>query len=175
MGLARVTPGALRAMLFVVASLAFVPSSGEAGEALSTPDDGVEVRIDTVLASNSGKTFDPALARLKRPFRGLFPYSSYRLIQGERRVMQWRHEEQFLLPGGRYLVVVPRGVQGDRVSLGVMLIQGSRPLVNTVLTLKNRGVFLVGGPRYGDGVLIIAIGARTRRPALPIQTSGGTE
>jgi hypothetical protein len=103
----------------------------------------------------------------------LFPYSSYRLIQGERRVMPWKREERFLLPGGRYLVILPRGVQDDRLSLGVMLIQGSRPLVNTILTLKNRGVFLVGGPRYNDGVLIIAIGARTRQQALPLQTSTG--
>jgi len=174
MGFARVSGGAARAVLLVAASLLLAPAGGDAGElALTTPDDGVEVRIDTVLASNAGKTFDPALARLKRPFRGLFPYSSYRLIQGERRVMPWRREEQFLLPGGRYLVVMPRGIHDDRVSLGVMLIQGTRPLLNTVLSLKNRGVFLVGGPRYGDGVLIIAIGARTRQVALPLQTSAG--
>jgi hypothetical protein len=167
--------GAVRAVLLLVASLALAPAGGDAEETLATPDDGVEVRIDTVLASNVGKTFDPALAPLKRPFRSLFPYSSYRLIQGERRVMPWKREEQFLLPGGRYLVVIPRGIHEDRVSLGVMLIQGTRPLVNTVLTLKNRGVFLVGGPRYGDGVLIIAIGARTRQLALPLQTSTGAE
>jgi hypothetical protein len=165
--------GAARAVLLLIASLALAPAAGDAGETLATPDDGVEVRIDTVLASNVGKAFDPALAPLKRPFRGLFPYSSYRLIQAERRVMPWKREERFLLPGGRYLVIMPRGVHEDRVSLGVMLIQGTRPLVNTVLTLKNRGVFLVGGPRFGDGVLIIAIGARTRQSALPLHTSVG--
>jgi hypothetical protein len=178
MGFARVTCGALPAVCLLAATLAVTPSGADAADAgetvaLATPDDGVEVRIDTVLASSAGKRFDPALAPFKRPFRQLFPYSSYTLVQGERRVMPWRREEQFLLPGGRYLVVTPRGVHGDRVSLGVMLIQGARPLVNTVLSLKNRGVFLVGGPRYGDGVLIIAIGARTRQPALPVQASAG--
>lgn len=126
-----------------------------------TVGDGVEVRIDTVVASNSGQTFDPALASLRQPFVGLFPYSSYRLIQGEQRRVEWRREAQFLLPGGRYLVIMPRGYKDGRVSLNVMLIQGSRPLVNTVLALKNHGTFLVGGPHYGDGVLIIAIGAGT--------------
>lgn len=135
-------------------------------ETLGTPDQGVEVRIDTVLASNSDRGFDPALRPLRQPFRGLFPYSSYRLLQGERRLAAWRKEEQFMLPGQRYLVVIPRGVQGDRVSLSVMLMQGSRPLVNTVLSLKNQGTFLVAGPRYGDGVLIFAIGARMK-PAQP--------
>ena len=152
-----------RAVLLVAGYL--VMGGAALGETLGTPPEGIEVRIDTVLASNAGKKFDPALRPLRQPFRELLPYSSYRLIQGERRRAAWRREEQFMLPGERYLVIVPRGVQGDRVSLSVMLIQGSRPLVNTVLSLKNNGTFLVAGPNYGDGVLIFAIGARTTAPA----------
>jgi hypothetical protein len=160
-----------RAMLLVAGCLAMAGAS--VAETLSTPDGGVEVRIDTVLAGNSDKGFDPALRPLKQPFRALFPFSSYRLVQGERRLATWRREEQFMLPGQRYLVIIPRGVQGDRVSLSLMLIQGSRPLINTVLSLKNNGTFLVAGPRYNDGVLIFAINARTR-PAqtnLPLRAS----
>ena len=45
------------------------------------------------------------------------------------------------------------------MQLNLMLIQGSRPLVNTVVALKNHGVFLMAGPHYRDGILVIAIGA----------------
>lgn len=161
-----------RATLIVAGYLAMCGAAR--AEPLGTPHGGVEVRIDTVLASNAGKAFDPALRPLKQPFRGLFQYSSYRLLQGERRLAAWRHEERFLLPGQRYLVIIPRGVQGDRVSLAVMLMQGSRPLVNTVLSLKNNGTFLVAGPNHGDGVLIFAIGARAAVPPnadRPLQAS----
>lgn len=161
-----------RAALLVAGCL--VMAGAAIAETLGTPDEGVEVRIDTVLAGNADKVFDPALRPLKEPFRGLFPFSSYRLIQGERRLAVWRREERFLLPGQRYLVIIPRGVQGDRVSLSVMLMQGSRPLVNTVLSLKNNGTFLVAGPRYDGGVLIFAIGARTKAPvppSLPLRTT----
>lgn len=161
-----------RAALLVAGCL--VMAGAAIAETLSTPDEGVEVRIDTVLAGNADKVFDPALRPLKEPFRGLFPFSSYRLVQGERRLAVWRREEQFLLPGQRYLVIIPRGVQGDRVSLSVMLMQGSRPLVNTVLSLKNNGTFLMAGPRYDGGVLIFAIGARTKAaasPGLPLRTT----
>jgi hypothetical protein len=171
MGFRAVTAGARRAAVLLATCLAATPA---AGESLSTPADGVEVRIDTVLASNAGTGFDSALKPLKQPFRSLFPYSSYRLLQGEQRVAAWRREEQFMLPGERYLVIIPRGVHGDRVSLNVMLMQGSRPLVNTVLSLKNNGTFLVAGPRYGGGVLIFAIWARTTTPpptSLPLRTS----
>lgn len=162
-----------RAVLLVAGCL--VVAGAAVAEMLTTPEEGIEVRIDTVLAGNSDKGFDPALRPLKQPFRALFPYSSYRLVQAERRMAAWRREEQFMLPGQRYLVIIPRGVQGDRVSLSLMLIQGSRPLVNTVLSLKNNGTFLVAGPRYNDGILIFAINARTR-PApqnLQLQASAG--
>lgn len=172
MGRAAVTAGACRAALLLAGCLS---AASALAEPLTTPPDGVEVRIDTVLASNAGTRFDPALKPLKQPFISLFPYSSYRLLQGEQRVAAWRREEQFMLPGERYLVIMPRGVHGDRVSLNVMLMQGSRPLVNTVLSLKNNGTFLVAGPRYGGGVLIFAIHARTTTPpaaALSLRTSG---
>jgi hypothetical protein len=125
------------------------------------PGDEVDVRIDTVLASNRGQAFDPALAELRQPFVGLFQYSSYRLLQGEQRRVAWRRQAEFLLPGGRTLVVIPRGYKDGRVQLSVMLIHGTRPLVNTALALKNNGTFLVAGPHYQEGVLIIAIGAAT--------------
>jgi len=170
MGFRAVRRGVHRAALLLATCLA----TSAAAESLSTPPDGVEVRIDTVLASNADTIFDSALKPLRRPFRSLFPYSSYRLIQAEQRIAVWRREEQFMLPGERYLVITPRGLHGDRVSLNVMLMQGNRPLVNTVLSLKNHGTFLVAGPRYGGGVLIFAIGARTTTapPAsLPLRAS----
>ena len=161
-----------RAMVLLAGCL--VMAGAAIAETLNTPEEGVEVRIDTVLAGNAGKGFDPALRPLKEPFRALFPFSSYRLVQAERRMAVWRREEQFMLPGQRYLVIIPRGVQGDRVSLSLMLMQGSRPLVNTVLSLKNNGTFLVAGPRYDGGVLIFAIGARTKAlgsPTVPLGTT----
>jgi hypothetical protein len=145
-------------LLILSASIALIGAGAWAQEVPPAVDE-VEVRIDTILASNVGTAFDPALASLRQPFVGLFPYSSYRLLQGERRRVGWRREAEFLLPGGRYLVVVPRGYKDGRVQLSVMLIQGTRPLINTQLALKNEGVFLVAGPHYNGGVLIIAIGA----------------
>ena len=118
----------------------------------------VEVTMGVVAASNSGKMFDHRLASLRSSFR-LFPYSSFRLLKQERRRVNWRREAEFHLPGGHYLLVIPSGYRDGRVSLNVMLIRGRRSLVNTVLKLKDKGTFLVGGPRYQDGVLFVSIGA----------------
>lgn len=167
MGSRSVTPSAVPASL-IAASVCLVLTSlaASAEEAGYGSGDEVEVRIDTVVASNRGRTFDSALASLRQPFVGLFPYSSYRLVQGEQRRVAWRREAEFLVPGGRYLVVVPRGYKDGRIQLNLMLIQGSRPLVNTTLALKNHGVFLLAGPHYQEGTLIIAVGAGVAQTAM---------
>jgi hypothetical protein len=131
-------------------------------EARAQDASGVEVRIGAVFASNTEQTFDPRLASMRRQFDTLFPYTSYRLIKEERRLVVWGRQAGFDLPGGRYLLVIPREYKDGRVSMKLMLVEGSRPLFDTVVGLRNQGTFLVGGPRHQEGVLIIAIGADKR-------------
>ena len=123
---------------------------------------GVEIRIGAVFASNTEQSFDQRLATMRRQFDTLFPYTSYRLIKEELRTVTWGRQAGFDLPGGRYLLVIPREYKDGRVSMKLMLVEGSRPLFDTVVSLRNQGTFLIGGPRHQDGVLIIAIGADKR-------------
>ena len=121
----------------------------------------VEVRIGAVLASNSGNEFDARLASLQRQFDTLFRYTSYRLVKEERQQVPWGGKVAFDIPGGRYLLVIPREFKNDRVSMKVMVLEGARPIIDTVLSLRNHATFLIGGPRQPDGVLILSIGADT--------------
>ena len=121
--------------------------------------EAVDVRIGAVLASNSGQGFDPRLVSMRRQFHTLFPYTSYNLVKEERQRILPGAKAGFEIPGGRYLLVTSSGMKDERVSLHVMLIEGSRPVVDTALTLRKHATFLVGGPRHQGGVLIIAIGA----------------
>jgi hypothetical protein len=121
----------------------------------------VEVRIGAVFASNSGNEFDARLASLQRQFDRLFPYSSYRLMKEVHRQVPWGGKVDFDIPGGRYVLVIPKEYKNNRVSMKVMIIEGSRPIVNTTLSFPNHATFLVGGPRQHEGVLILSIGADT--------------
>ena len=132
-----------------------VPGNSPAGAA------NVEVHIGAVLASNSGQEFDPRLVALHKQFNVLFPYTSYRLVKEQRMEVPWGGKVGFDIPGGRYVLVVPREFKNDRVSMKVMLIDGERPIVDTTLSLKNHATFLVAGPRHSEGVLILSIGADT--------------
>lgn len=121
----------------------------------------VEVRIGAVLASNSGKEFDPRLVSMHQQFVSLFPYSSYRLVKEERHQVPWGGKVGFDIPGGRYVLVIPKEYRDDRIFMKVMLIDGARSIVDTALSLRNHATFLVGGPRHAEGVLILSIGADT--------------
>jgi hypothetical protein len=124
---------------------------------------GVEVHIGAVVASNSGQEFDQRLASMQRQFNALFAYSSYRLVKEQRQQVAWGERVVFDIPGGRYVVVIPKEFKKDRVLMKVMLIEGTRPIVDTVLSLRDHATFLVGGPREHNGVLILTIGATALR------------
>ena len=122
---------------------------------------GVEVRIGAVLASNSGTEFDQRLASMHRQFNKLFAYSSYRLVKEQRQQVAWGEKVAFDIPGGRYVLVVPKEFKDNRVLMKVMIIEGQHPIVDTALSLRDHATFLVGGPRNHDGVIIVSIGADT--------------
>jgi hypothetical protein len=152
--------GALVAVLGMQA--ATIAADDTAPSATTSPVvNAVEVRIGAVLASNSGNEFDARLASLQRQFDTLFRYTSYRLVKEERQQVPWGGKVAFDIPGGRYLLVIPREFKNERISMKVMLIEGSRPVVDTALSLRNHATFLVGGPQQHEGVLILSIGADT--------------
>jgi len=153
---------ALLGTLVALIGLASTSAAEDVATTLASPAiSGVEVRIGAVLASNSGKEFDARLAALHRQFDVLFPYSSYRLVKEDRQKVPWGGKAGFDIPGGRYVLVVPREFKNDRVSMKVMVLEGARPIIDTVLSLRDHGTFLIGGPRQPDGVLILSIGADT--------------
>jgi hypothetical protein len=126
------------------------------------PHEAVEVRVGCVLASNSGQEFDERLVALRPRFNRLFRYTSYSLVKEKKERVVVGSKMGFDVPGGRYLLIIPKELRKDgSVSVKVMLLDGSRPIVDTAVSLHNRGTFLVAGPQYNEGSLILSIGART--------------
>ena len=105
----------------------------------------VEVRIGAVLASNSGKEFDQRLASMQRQFNTLFAYSSYRLVKEQRQQVAWGEKVGFDIPGGRYVVVIPKEFKDNRVLMKVMVIEGSRPIVDTACRCATTPLFWWAG------------------------------
>jgi hypothetical protein len=131
---------------------------------IALADDEVALHVRTVLATDSSADFDSRLTSYRRQLRGLFHYSSYRLVKEEERHCPFGLPNNFEIPGGRYLEVLPVALKEDRLRLRVLLIEGTRPPpLDTDFTVPNRGNIWVGGPRNPDGVLLISIGAEAMR------------
>ena len=139
------------AVLAAVACVA--PSATHAGES-------VTLRVGCVLASNTGEEFDQRLIELRPRFTRLFRYTSYSLVKEVREKVMIGGKMVFEVPGGRYLMVLPKEYSLDgTVLMKVVLLEGARPIVNTAVSLRKHATFLVGGPQSNDGALILSIAA----------------
>ena len=121
----------------------------------------VDVQITTVRAAERGPS-DEQLIAIRPRLRRLVGYRSFQVVGQERRRCAWQEREAFDIPGGRLLHVVPKGMREQAVVMRVVLLDGSRALVDTDVRLQNRGVMLFGvdtDSRVPDGALIIMLKA----------------
>lgn len=121
----------------------------------------VQIQITSVRASEHGPS-DAQLVALRPRLRRLVGYRSFRIVGEERRSCAWGSHEAFIIPGGRLLHVVLKGIRDQAVLMQVRLVDGPRALVDTDVRLQNRGVMLFGvdqDARAGEGALIIMLRA----------------
>ena len=131
----------------------------------SAPDaQKIDVRVDSVVASDTHQGIDTELTPMGPRLRSLFSYTTYHLVSHASRQTAMGSTLAFDLPGGRILHVEPSGIDGDMISMELVLFQGPRPVMTTDLKLRNHGVLILGGPRYEQGMLIVEIGADCRCP-----------
>jgi len=117
----------------------------------------VDVKIDSVLAADTNQGCDKSLSSLKHRLMRLFHFSTYHLVQHKESHTGFGQTATFDLPGGRILHIEPMGMDGGMIRMEVMLFQGEEPMMTTDLKIMNHGIFMVGGPRYERGTLIISI------------------
>ncbi len=145
----RLSPGSGIVVLVLLATVVIA--------AAQTATGSVEVKVDSVLAADTHQGCDKQLSTLRNRLRRLFHYTTYRLVSHEEGHASLGKTLTFTLPGGRILHIEPQGIDGDMIQLEVMLFQGEEPMMTTVLKITNGGTFMVGGPRYEHGTLIISI------------------
>lgn len=119
----------------------------------------IRIRVDSVLAANTGKGMDAQLASsvIGNRLKALFEYTTYRLVLHQEQQTVCGRMVTFEMPGGRILHIAPRSVVDNMISMELVLFEGTRPLMTTDLKLINHAVLVVGGPRYQQGMLITMI------------------
>jgi hypothetical protein len=151
-------------LLALAGALALV-AQANAGD--KPPSRQVTVSIDSVMAADTNEGVDARLASMTSRLRTLpFSYSTYRLVKRENKKTRCGKMIAFTLPGGRILHVAPRRIDGEMITMELVLFQGERPQMSTELKLPNHAFLILGGPRYEQGMLIVFI--RADAPGVPV-------
>jgi hypothetical protein len=127
----------------------------------------VLLRVDEVVASDTGLGIDERLLPMGGRLESLFRYTTYRLVSHQVGRTECGRTTEFTLPGGWIVQVEPSAVNDDMIAMELMLFQGARPMMTTDVKLRNHGVLIVGGPHYQQGMLIIPIAADAPELAMP--------
>jgi hypothetical protein len=141
------------ALAAVTTGLLLLPAAVEAQD--------LAIEITTVRAAERGPC-DPELESLRPRLRRLAGYRAYRLVGEQQRRIAWRSTAEFDLGDGRSLMLLPKGMEDQRVMMQVRLLDGRRRLVDTNVRLVNGGTMVFGvgrDARGADGALLILLRA----------------
>lgn len=119
----------------------------------------IKIEVQVIKASKAGDQIDPELKDLAKQLARLFAqYSSYKLIKTAKLDLQLGQSGTVDIPEVKGLTVTPRQQSKGKIEVGLKMAD---PKFSTEVRLKPGARLLVGGPKLGDGVLILAITART--------------
>jgi RNA polymerase sigma-70 factor (ECF subfamily) len=102
---------------------------------------------------------DHRLKRIVPQLRTLFRYNDYTQLRQYRTDGALGSAQRFSIPGERWLEITPDQLLGKGVRMRVRLLQGEQPEMTANIVAAPGAPALIGGPRHGDGVLIIILWA----------------
>ncbi len=149
-----------RSVAILTASIWTILSSANWAAAAEARPCSIAVHVSSVLAANTNQGTDARLIPISHQLQSVFSYTTYRLLSSQQgHTACGSHMVLFTLPGGRLLHIEPQGIESGMISMRLSIFQGKTLMVVTDVKLNNRGVLMVGGPRYGKGVVITSIRA----------------
>jgi len=120
-----------------------------------------EITLREIVADNSGAGIDSKLKDIKKDLEKL-AYSTYRLEKTFHLILRKAQTKTLDLLGETRLALTPEGYEEGKIRLKIKLSPSSSRdrALETLLRIPDGGTFIIGGPAYRDGVLILAFTAR---------------
>ncbi|MDP2316111.1 MAG: hypothetical protein Q8P41_24655 [Pseudomonadota bacterium] len=118
----------------------------------------VGVQISVVHATDSESGIDPRLAALTSSFR-YFKYKGYRLLSTQDADVSLGEDHSFPIEGGRRLKVTLISKDDTRARVRVEMTSDAGKLLDTTVSINRGGTFIVAGPVYKDGILMLPVRA----------------
>src|SRR5262245_50173953 len=102
---------------------------------------------------------DDRLKQVVPRLRQLFRYSDYTPLEHHKVDVAFGVAKRIPAPDDRWVEVTPKDLQGKSVRTQVRLLKGEKSLMTSNIVAAPGTPYIVGGPRYGTGVLIIILWA----------------
>jgi hypothetical protein len=151
--------------LLLAALLALAPSSGLAADrpgdrfVEQSKGDKVELRVMVVHATSTGSKVDSRLQNLTKYLSHL-KYTSYELLQTHTAELGASGKQSFAIEGGFKVTIELLAKEQTKARMRVVMARGAEKLLDTTLSVNRNGTFIVAGPKYKGGILVLPLTAR---------------
>ncbi len=119
----------------------------------------VSVKVLLVRATNEHKKVDERLAKVAKHLKNL-RYTGFDLLGTENAQLAVDGKETFSIAGGRKLSVMVLSRDEKRARMRVQLHGQRGKLLDTTVSIRRNGFFVVAGPKTKGGILVLPIFAR---------------
>ena len=149
---------ALAAVLF--SASAAVPDLAAAGPQAEQSKGRVDLRVHVIHATDAHTQIDPRLEKLQRYLRHL-RYTGYDLLETKKVPLSARGSQSFSIAGDRKVTVELLSKDAKKARLRVKIIgRKGQKLLDTTLSVPRNGTFIVAGPKFKGGILVLPLTAR---------------
>ena len=146
-------------LLFLMSLLAF-PSTGWAqGRTGQEASASVKLRMWTVHATNAHGKTDEKLKRIAKHLRRL-KYSGFRYVDAQGGTVRRDGKIQMPIPGGRSVQLTLLSKTEEKARVRVRIKGKKKVILDTTVSIRRNGFFMVAGPKHEGGVLVLPIFAR---------------
>lgn len=153
--LARILLGTLLVGALPVAVPAWAPVALAADAKLPSR---IQLSVLVVHATDSESGVDPRLAALASSFK-YFKYKGYRLLSQQTSELGVGAAGTYAVEGGRKVKVTLLSMDETRCKLRVEMSNDEGKVLDTTVNINRDGTFIISGPKYKDGILMLPLRA----------------
>lgn len=134
---------------------------GVVHQSRQAPDaQAVTVGMMVVHATDAHSNVDDRLGNLTR-YLSHMRFTGYELLGTHQASLEPGASETFSIQGSREMTITLLSKDDKQVRLRVQITAGrGSKLVDTTLSIARNGTFIVAGPKYKDGILVLPLTAR---------------
>ncbi len=154
----------LHAALLALAVGVLGPSLGALApeaKAADAPVPGkVQLDVKVVYATTTHQRVDPGLERLKERM-SQFRYSGFELLDSKSLQVARGKDESFSIVGNRRVEVEVLSTEAERARMRLQVLdKEGKKIVDITFSVRRNGEYIVAGPKYKEGVLVLPVKAR---------------